>query len=55
MPLFGPYLWAPTLNDKDTLIEWLMEEGLLTKSQKCSVCKGDVQLVKFNDQLDGVK
>lgn len=37
------------LHDKDTLIEWLMEEGLLAKSQMCSVCKGEMQLVKCED------
>ena len=43
------------LNDKDMLIEWLMEEGLLTKSQKCPVCESDMELVKCNDRSDGVK
>lgn len=43
------------LHDKDTLIEWLMEEGLLAKSQMCSVCEGEMQLVKCEDRSDGVK
>ena len=38
--------------DKETLIEWLMEEGLLGKKQLCSLCGDKMKLV---DRSDGVK
>ena len=39
----------------DTLIEWFMEEGLLAKSQMCSVCEGEMLLVKCEDRSDSVE
>lgn len=43
------------LHDKDRLIEWLMEEGLLAKSRVCSVCGDDMKLVNCDDRSDAFK
>lgn len=43
------------LHDKDRLIDWLMEEGLLAKSRICSVCGDDLKLVYCEDRSDGLK
>ena len=43
------------LHDKDRLIQWLMEDGLLGKSRVCSVCGDDMKLVNCDDRSDGFK
>ena len=43
------------LHGKDRLIQWLMEDGLLGKSQVCSGCGDDMKLVNCDDRSDGVK
>ena len=42
-------------HDKDRLIKWLMEDGLLVKSRVCSVCGDDMKLVNCEDCSDGFK
>ena len=43
------------LHDKDRLIQWLMEDGLLGKSRVCSVCGDDMKLLNCDDRSDGFK
>lgn len=43
------------LHDKDILIQWLMEEGLLAKSRLCNVCGDNMTLIKCDDRSDGFK
>ena len=43
------------LHDKDRLIQWLMEDGLLGKSRVRSVCGDDMKLVNCDDRSDGFK
>ena len=40
-------------HDKDRLINWLMEDGLLVKSLVCSICGDDMKLVNCEDRSDG--
>ena len=41
--------------DKEVLIQWLMAEGLLGKSQLCPHCNNEMNLVTCNDRSDGLK
>ena len=38
------------LHDKDRLIQWLMEDGLLGKSRVFSICGDDMKLVNCDDR-----
>ena len=41
--------------DKERLMEWMMDEGLLVKNQLCGKCRGEMNLVKCEDRSDGYK
>ena len=41
--------------DKEVLMEWLIEEGLLAKSELCPQCNKEMKLVTCNDRSDGLK
>ena len=41
--------------DKQVLIEWLMSEGLIRKSQLCPQCNNEIKIVTCNDRSDGLK
>ena len=41
--------------DKERLMEWMMDEGLLVKKQLCGKCRGEMNLVKCEDRSDGYK
>lgn len=41
--------------NKEVLMEWLMAEGLLAKSQLCPHCNKEMKLVACNDRSDGCK
>ena len=41
--------------DKEVLIEWVVVEGLLRKSQLCPHCNTEMKLVTCNDRSDGLK
>lgn len=43
------------LHNKDTMIEWLMDEELLAKSQLCQWCDVEVKLIKCDDRSHGYK
>ena len=43
------------LEEKESLMTWLMSEGLLANDPICSVCEDQMQLVKCNGQSDGFK
>lgn len=43
------------LHNKNTMIEWLMDEELLTKSQLCQWCDVEVKLIKCDDRSHGYK
>ena len=43
------------LNDKEMLVKWLMEEGLLRKSRLCERCSKEMSLVMCEDRSDGWK
>ena len=41
--------------DKEVLMEWLIEEGLLAKSKLCPQCNKEMKLATCNDRSDGLK
>lgn len=41
--------------DKEVLIDWLMAEGLIGRSQLCPHCNQEMKLVTCNDRSDGLK
>lgn len=41
--------------DKEVLMEWLIEGGLLAKSELCPQCNKEMKLVTCNDRSDGLK
>ena len=41
--------------DKEVLMEWLIVEGLLAKSELCPQCNREMKLVTCNDRSDGLK
>ena len=41
--------------DKQVLIEWLISEGLIRRSQLCPQCNNEMKIVTCNDQSDGLK
>lgn len=41
--------------DKEVLIDWLMAEGLIRRSQLCPHCNQEMKLVTCNDRSDGLK
>ena len=41
--------------DKQVLIEWLMSEGLIRKSQLCPQWNNEMKIVTCNDRSDGLK
>lgn len=43
------------LNDKELLIKWLMDEGLIASNQVCTLCGSEMKLTKCNDRSDGYK
>ena len=43
------------INEKDTLIAWLMVEGFLARNRVCSVYRSDMALVNCSDRSDGAK
>ena len=43
------------LANKETLLEWLTEKGLLAKEVYCPICNGTMQLTSCTDRSDGFK
>lgn len=43
------------LHDKKTLIDWLMDEELIAKTQVCQCCGSEMKLIGCNDRSDGYK
>lgn len=43
------------LADKERLIEWLMDEGIIAKRRLCPVCNEEMKLTKCDDRSDGVR
>ena len=41
--------------DKEVLMEWLIVEGLLAKSELCPQCNKEMKLLTCNDRSDGLK
>ncbi len=43
------------LTDKERLIKWLMDAGIITKRRLCPVCNEEMKLTKCDDRSDGVR
>lgn len=41
--------------NKDLLIQWLMDEGIVAKKRMCPVCSEPTQLTKCADRSDGLE
>ena len=43
------------MQDKEMLIHWLMDEGLMAKERSCPICAEEMCLTRYEDRWDGVK
>ena len=41
--------------DKEMLVHWLMDGGLMAKEHSCPLCAGEMSLTRCEDQSDGLK
>ena len=41
--------------DKEMLIHWLIEEGLMAKERLCPMCDGEMSLARCEDRSDSFK
>ena len=43
------------MQDKEMLVHWLMDEGVMTKERSCPMCAGEMSLTRCEDRSDGLK
>ena len=43
------------MQDKEMLVHWLMDEGLMAKERSCPMCAGEMSLTRCEDRSDGLK
>ena len=43
------------MQDKEMLVHWLMNEGLMVKERSCPMCAGEMSLTRCEDRSDGLK
>lgn len=43
------------MQDKEMLVYWLMDEGLMAKGRSCPMCAGEMSLTRCEDRSDGLK
>ena len=43
------------MQDKEILVHWLMNEGLMAKERCCPMCAGEMSLTRCEDRSDGLK
>ena len=43
------------LRDKQLLVEWLIEEDMIAKTQVCDLCGSEMKLLKYEDRSGGYK
>ena len=42
------------MQDKEMLVHWLMNEGLMVKERSCPMCAGEMSFTRCEDRLDGL-
>ena len=43
------------MQDKEMLVHWLMEEGVIAKDRSCPMCAREISLTRCEDRSDGLK
>lgn len=43
------------MQDKEMLVHWLMDEGLMAKERSCPMCAGEMSLTRCEDRSHGLK